>query len=301
MRATARYRVVHETHYRYASAVHLSRQLLHLTPRASAHQATLSHRIDVEPVPAEWHEYEDYFGNPVVQMAVHVPHRELRVRSESEVELSTRGPLPDPAASPPWEVVRGLLQGATREADPEAVSLVYESPCVQLTPGVLEYARASFPPGRPVVGALLHLTRCIRDEFEFDPEATSVSTPVREVLTRRRGVCQDFAHLQIACLRALGLAARYVSGYILTHPPPGRSRLVGADASHAWVSAWVPTLGWLDLDPTNDLVPDLEHVTLGFGRDFADVSPLRGVILGGGEHELEVRVDVAPLPGAGRP
>ena len=170
-----------------------------------------------------------------------------------------------------------------------------DSPFVAVRPAFREYAEPSFLPGRPLLEAVADLNERIYREFKYDPHFTTVATPLDEVLSERRGVCQDFAHLAIACLRSLGLAARYVSGYILTVPPPGRPRLVGADASHAWLSVFVPGLGWADFDPTNDLLPDLQHVTLAWGRDFSDISPLRGVILGGGEQKIDVRVTVEPI------
>ena len=200
----------------------------------------------------------------------------------------------------PWEAVRDRL--AYDSTDPQAEDLdatrfLFESPHVRIKHELVDYAADCFPPGRPVlVGAKALMAKIFR-EFTFDPEATTVSTPVLEVLENKRGVCQDFAHLMIACLRALGLAARYVSGYLLTEPPPGQPRLIGADASHAWVSVYVPgsTCGWVDFDPTNNLLPDTEHITLSFGRDFSDISPLRGIILGGGGAEPEVAVTVFPI------
>jgi transglutaminase-like putative cysteine protease len=177
----------------------------------------------------------------------------------------------------------------------EPAEFLFESPYVQLTPELAAFARTSFAPGRPLLAAAIDLMHRIHDEFTFDPSATSITTPVSRVLTERGGVCQDFAHLQIACVRSLGLAARCVSGYLLTDPPPGQARLVGADASHAWVSVWCPHYGWVDLDPTNAVLPDWRHVTTAWGRDYGDVSPLRGVVLGNSAHELYVGVNVAPV------
>lgn len=295
MAAIADYRVIHETHYRYDSVVHLSQQLLHLTPRPCPYQQCEAHRIEVDPAPAERYEREDYFGNRIVHVALETPHSHLLVHAESVVSVKPHAPAIDSFAALAWEQVRAQLQVPGSGPALDACQFAFESPFIRSSPALLEFAQASFGPGRSLVDALFELTQRIHDEFEFDPEATSVTTPLPQVLKERRGVCQDFAHLQIASLRALGLAARYVSGYILTTPPPGQPRLIGADASHAWVSVFVPDFGWIDVDPTNNLVPDTQHITLAWGRDFSDVSPLRGVILGGGEHELEVRVTVMPL------
>ena len=289
-----RYRILHETEYAYGSLVQLSRQLLRLSPRASPWQECLAHEIRVTPEPSEWAALDDFFGNPVIQFALQVPHRELLVQVESRVEVRSHAPQLDPAASVPWEEARDWLLHATGAAVLDPSQYLFASPHVPVTRELAAYARPSFPAERPLLAALLDLTKRIHDDFEFDAEATEVSTPVSTVLEDRRGVCQDFAHLQIACLRSLGLAARYVSGYILTHPPEGQERMVGADASHAWISVYCPDLGWVDLDPTNNLLVDTQHITVAWGRDFSDVSPMRGVILGGSQHELEVRVTVMP-------
>ncbi|TXH28821.1 MAG: transglutaminase family protein [Elusimicrobia bacterium] len=297
----ARYHVLHETHYTYASPVSLSRQLLHLTPRASAWQSCLNHRIDVEPAASATRSREDCFGNPITEVALEYPHDTLGVRAESLIEVlphlpvgATRGACP----SPEWEVVRDQLAYGQRPPLLTANRFQFESPCVRVKHEFAHYARDCFTPQRPLLDAARELTRRIFEEFEFDPEATTVATPVLKVLAEKRGVCQDFAHLMLSCLRSLGLAARYVSGYLLTTPPAGQARMVGADASHAWVSVYCPEVEggrWLDFDPTNNLMPDTQHVTLAWGRDFSDVSPLRGVILGGGAHELAVAVTMTPL------
>ncbi len=290
------YQVVHETLYRYESPVVLSQQLLHLTPRVLDFQALGEHRIAILPEPGETSTRDDYYGNPVTQIMLAAPHASLAVRAESMVSVQARAA---PAAAGAWEAVRGRLHGGDGAAPLEPMQFLYESPHVECFRDLALYAAPSFAAGRDLVDAALDLTRRIHADFTFDPKATSVSTPLREVLARRRGVCQDYAHFMIGCLRTLGLPARYVSGYILTAPPPGKPRLVGADASHAWVSAWCGTgggnAGWVDLDPTNDVLVSDEHVTLAWGRDFSDVTPMRGVILGGGEQKLEVRVTVTPL------
>ncbi len=291
----AHYRVRHDTHYRYEAPVLLSRQLLHLSPRACPWQHCESHRITIHPAPAERDERDDYFGNREVLFALEAPHTELVVHAESVVAVSPHAPDPRQAEAPPWEAVRARLRSPPDAAALDACQFLYESPLVRTSPGVLRFARPVFASHRPLLEAMVELTQRIHEHFEFDPDATTVATPLEEVLAHGRGVCQDFAHLAIACLRAHGLAARYVSGYLLTTPPPGQPRLVGADASHAWVSVFVPGLGWVDIDPTNNLLPDTQHVTVAWGRDFSDVSPLRGVILGGDEHEVEVEVTVEPL------
>jgi transglutaminase-like putative cysteine protease len=287
-----RYQVIHETVYRYESPVALSQQLLHLTPRVLPWQKREQHALRIDPVPAETAEREDYFGNPVTQVVLAAPHEQLKVRAESKVRVEKRPPAP---AAEPWEGVRERLRGTVSDGLAEPAQFLFESPHIEVFRELSSYASASFGRGRPILEAARDLTRRIHADFKFDPRATSVSTPLREVLAKRHGVCQDFAHLMIGCLRSLGLAARYVSGYILTVPPPGRPRLVGADASHAWVSVWCGGRenSWVELDPTNDCVVEDEHVTLAWGRDFSDVTPMRGVILGGGDQELSVRVTVA--------
>jgi transglutaminase-like putative cysteine protease len=291
-----RYDVLHETQYSYESPVVLSQQLLHLTPRVLDGQRLEAHRIDVEPAPAETATRDDYFGNPVRQFMLAAPHSALTVRAHSRIEVLGR-PAPPPAG--PWEALRDRLRSGGAGALLEPMQFLYESPHVEFFRDLAAYAEPSFAPGRELADAALDLMRRIHTEFKFDPKATSVSTPLREVLAKRRGVCQDFAHFMAGCLRVLGLPARYVSGYILTTPPPGKPRLVGADASHAWISVWTGGAGeassWLDLDPTNNMRVGDQHIALGWGRDFGDVTPMRGVILGGGDQELAVRVTVTPL------
>ncbi|EXI74929.1 MAG TPA: transglutaminase family protein [Candidatus Accumulibacter phosphatis] len=317
----ARYHILHETSYRYESPVSLSRQLLHLTPRDCNWQRCLEHRISVSPQPTAERERHDCFGNVVRELALEFPHDSLSVHAESTVEVVPHLPREAAAAlarstaaavvasgaprtpgylsaSPAWERVRDLLAYGAQPVLLDAACYQFESPYVRVKHEFVTYAGSCFTPRRPVLEAVQALMSRIYHEFEFDPEATTVATPVLEVLAQKRGVCQDFAHLMLSCLRSQGLAARYVSGYLLTHPPPGQPRMVGADASHAWVSVFCPELEggrWVDFDPTNNLLPDTQHITLAWGRDFADVSPLRGVILGGDAHELAVAVTVTPL------
>ena len=291
----ARYHVVHETRYTYQSAVTLSQQYLHLTPRSFTYQQTESHRIRVDPLEEEGADGTDYFGNSTRHIAITVPHKMLSVRAESTVALTPRYGLAQIQGTLPWESLRDMVHKDRNADTQEACRYLYASPHVNCSPELERYARISYTAGRPQLDAALELTQRIFDDFEFDDKATDISTPLEDVLKGRRGVCQDFAQLMIGCLRSLGLPARYVSGYILTHPPAGQPRMIGADASHAWVSVFCPGLGWVDFDPTNRCLVQCEHITLGWGRDFSDVTPMRGIVLGGGEQELVVRVTVNPL------
>lgn len=287
-----RLQVVHETHYSYSDAVVLSQQLMHLTPRPLPWQECHAHRISVEPTPSEYDKRVDYFGNQAAIALIAAPHRDLLVRVSSVVSVAPREKEALARPQTAWEAVREQARTS------DAAEFLYESPHVETWRELADFAAKSLARGRGALESALDLAHRIHQDFEFDRTATSVSTPLREVMKRRRGVCQDFAHLMIGGLRASGIPARYVSGYLLTDPPPGRPRLIGADASHAWISVWCGEAAeWVDLDPTNDCVVDDEHVTLGWGRDFGDVTPMRGVILGGGEQELEARVTVSPEAG----
>jgi transglutaminase-like putative cysteine protease len=295
----ARYRVEHETRYAYASSVSTSQHLAYLCPRQLPRQRVAWHDLAVEPRPSGSSRRRDYFGNVVDHFSVLKPHTELSVTAKSLVEVRAGESAPEPGASPAWEDVRDAFAAGGPALAGDAVEFAYASTYVAPAPELADFARRSFAPRRPLLDAAVDLMHTIHREFRFDPMATSITTPVSRVLVERRGVCQDFAHLLISCLRSLGLSARYVSGYLLTDPPPGQPRLAGADASHAWVSVHCPRAGWVDLDPTNDVVPSLRHVTLGWGRDYGDVSPLRGVILGGATPTLEVGVSVIPLDASG--
>lgn len=287
-------RVVHRTTYSYGDPVSTSHHEARVSPRESDHQRTVTHRIEIEPAPAHRRARFDYFGNRALYFSLSEPHRALDVVATSVVELRTPH-QPALASTPPWEQVRDRLATDARRDVLDAYQMTLESAFVKRLPELRDYAAPSFTAGRPVLEAVRDLCSRIHTDFVYDPRATEISTPIAQVLAQRRGVCQDFAHLMIGCMRAHGLAARYVSGYLLTRPPPGKEKLVGGDASHAWASAWVPEEGWFDFDPTNDVVPSEEHVTVACGRDFADVTPIRGVILGGGQHTLRVSVDVSPL------
>ena len=291
----ARYHVVHETQATYQSIVTLSQQFLHLSPRPFSYQHTEFHQIIVIPTEENSSDVVDYFGNITRHIAITTPHKVLLVRAVSTVTLSPRYNLEQIKDTPPWENLRDIVQQSKNSDYQEACRYLYTSPHVSCSPALESYASTSFTPGRALLDAALDLTHRIFDDFEFDDEATDISTPLEQVLAGRRGVCQDFAQLMIGCLRSLGLPARYVSGYILTHPPEGQPRMIGADASHAWVSVFCPDLGWIDFDPTNRCLVQSDHITLGFGRDFSDVTPMRGIVLGGGEQKLDVRVTVTPL------
>jgi len=288
------YRVHHVTRYDYETPVVLSAHLAHLLPRALPYQRVLTAGLRTDPAASWQRDGTDYFGNPVAWLFLDVAHQSFEVTAEATVDVGLPDP-PPPAATPAWETVRA----AARRGGPtawQAAEFLFDSPLAPANAEAAAYAAPSFVPGRPVLASLLELNARIYREFKFRAGVTTTATTIREVLNRRQGVCQDFAHLMIGALRGLGLPARYVSGYIRTLPPPGGRRRLGADQSHAWVGCWLgPEHGWVDLDPTNNLVVKEEHVVLGWGRDFRDVTPLRGVILGGSEHALSVRVELEPV------
>lgn len=293
-----RYRVEHHTAYRYSEPVMLSHQQLHLTPRPLDYQPVESHEVVIQPAPTQENRIIDAFGNPVTDIAIETAHSTLDIIARSRVTVRQRDPI-EPGNTPAWETVRDALSyRAAWHPEPailEATQFLFESPHARVKRSLRAYASDCFLPGRPILAAATALMAKIHDEFKFDSKATSITTPVLTFFEQKRGVCQDFTHLMISCLRSTGLAARYLSGYLLTHPAPGKPRRVGADASHAWVGLFVPGKGWIDLDPTNNLLPSVEHITVSWGRDFADVTPLRGVINGGGEQSLEVKVTVEPV------
>ncbi len=286
------YKVKHITRYRYQQPVTICHHVAHLLPREAARHIWNFSDLEISPA-AMRTDRLDYFGNRQTFFSIQEPHRELLVTSRGEVEITSpsTGLL---FSNPPWEQARASLFTTDFPDFGRVVQFTFESTKIMPTSEAAAYAAESFLPDRPIVEALEDLMHRIYRDFKFDSTATTVSTSVADIFRHRKGVCQDFAHLGIACLRAMGFAARYVSGYLLTLPPPGRPRLIGADASHAWFSAYVPELGWLDFDPTNDMIPADRHITIAYGRDFSDVSPLRGVILGGGKHTMHVSVDVAP-------
>ncbi len=287
-----RFAIAHRTAYRYSAEVSSSQSVVHLFPRATPSQRVIDAELSSAPTETERHEYTDAFGNTAVYLSLDVPHLEWIVEARSTVEVL---PVPPPALDVGWETVATGVRSAAY--GPDVVDMALASTDVPVAPELAGFASDAFPPGGGLVEGVRSLTRRIYEEFSFDTAATEVSTPVLTVLEQRRGVCQDFAHLAIGALRSLGLAARYVSGYLETDPPPGTPKLVGADASHAWLSVFVPGVGWVDADPTNGYLPEDRHITVAWGRDYTDVAPARGVVFGPpSTQELEVSVDVVRVP-----
>jgi transglutaminase-like putative cysteine protease len=287
------YDVRHRTTLSYEQVVSISHHVLHLEPRDTSKQRRLQFDLHIEPLPAQLSSSADFFGNQVHHLSLQEPHDELIVESRSRIDVTPREAPVVLQASPLWESLAAALAAADGTVL-EPLQFAFGSPYIALDREARDYALPSFTAGRPILEAAMDLTSRIFEDFEYQGGVSDVSTPVRQVLKMRKGVCQDFAHLEIACLRSIGLAARYVSGYLLTHPPPGQRKLVGSDASHAWLAVWAGELGWIDLDPTNNAMPDSEHITVAWGRDYGDVSPMNGFIIGGGAHTVTVGVDVAP-------
>lgn len=287
------YHVRHTTTYSYTEPVSLCQNEIHLTPRQTPFQACTGFQLEIAPQPILLRSRNDSFGNQVWYFSLEEPHQELRVTARSQVSVTQRD-FSLLESSPPWEQIRDQLHAADTP-DLRLISQYrFESRHVQFLAEARNYALVSFTAGRPILDAARDLTSRIFHEFEYAPTTTTVSTPTHEVMKVRKGVCQDFAHLQLTAIRSLGLAARYVSGYLVTVPPHGKPRLIGADASHAWLSIYCPGLGWIDLDPTNNMIPQERHITIGWGRDYSDVCPIQGVLTGGGPQGLNVSVDVAP-------
>jgi len=287
-----RYRIIHHTRYSYESPVTVCHYLARLAPRALPTQACPWHELEINPDPADRAVRNDCFGNTTVYFEMEGAHDSLEVISRSLVEISA-SPAPNPDITPSWEKIRDACLADKLTPAAEAGEFVYASTLITPAPVFAEYARSSFPAGKPILAGVCDLNHRINTDFKFDPAATDVATPVTQAFEKRRGVCQDFAQVMIACLRSIGLPARYVSGYLETLPPPGQVKLVGADASHAWISVWCgDEFGWMDADPTNDILPGERHITVAWGRDFSDVSPLRGITLGAGKQSLTVGVDV---------
>lgn len=293
--------IVHETHYDYAAPVSLAHHMTHLQPLEDSQQQLLAFELEVDPAPAQYHDSRDAMGNPQRHFSLVLPHDRLRVRASSCVRVQPRFGGLRPALSPAWDAVAESLRYVARAPLRPECEFAMPSPYVPRLEVLRDYAAPSLPPGRPVAEAALELMHRIHADYAYESDSTEIDTPLADVVAHRRGVCQDFAHLMAGALRMWGLPARYVSGYLLTHAPEGGAALLGADASHAWVQVWCPGTpgvpiggagaGWLDLDPTNDLVPGTGHVRLAVGRDYSDVAPLRGVIRGGGgSHTLSVAV-----------
>jgi len=319
-----KYRITHSTLYQYSQLVGLCQNEARLQPRNFWRQQCQSCHFDISPEPSDFHERIDFFGNHVTYFAVQQAHQRLMVTAISEVTVFPRNSTSDLANCLTWEQVRDQLQetpgkiqqqSQSQQQDFQRITQVQhqsqpqngyddlldaklyllDSPMVIASTELADYARSSFQPNRPLVQVVADLMQRIHIDFTYDPSFTTIATPLSDVLHFRRGVCQDFAHLAIGCLRAMGIAARYVSGYVETQPEPGKQRLVGADASHAWFAVYVPGTGWLEFDPTNNKLPFDQHITLAWGRDYTDVTPLKGIAFGGGQHTLSVSVDVLRL------
>jgi transglutaminase-like putative cysteine protease len=286
--------VSHRTTYSYRFPVVQSHHLVHLKPRQLPSQTLLHHSLLIEPAPVAKSELVDVFGNEACVLRLEDEHREFVVHARSTVDIVAQGP-PVLAESTPWETVAASARQSMPAVSVDVLQYLCVSRHAPVTDELRRFAQVAFTPKRAVLSGAMALTGHIFEGFTFDGRATDVSTPVAHVLQSRRGVCQDFAHLAIAACRSIGVPARYVSGYLMTRPPPGQTKLKGADASHAWFSVWSPDSGWMDFDPTNGIVPAGEHITVAYGRDYDDISPVSGVLLGGGEQTMTVAVDVEPV------
>lgn len=290
------YRIVHTTRYRYEEPVASSYNEAHLLPRSFARQTLVSASLGIDPPCRDYRDRQDFFGNTASYFALLDPHQEVTITATSEVRLLAPRRQLSFGDAVDWQEAARRLAEANDPDILDAAQYCLDSPMVRAVPALRDYATPSFTVSRPLAEAVADLMARIHTDFTYDPTATDIATPALEVLQQRRGVCQDFAHLAIGCLRSLGLAARYVSGYLETLPPPGKQKLQGADASHAWLQAYLPGAGWQDWDPTNNLQPASRHVTTAWGRDYSDVAPLKGVIYGGGDsHTVTVEVDVTAL------
>jgi len=288
-----RYQIIHKTSYSGSEPISVGHNEAWLTPRETETQTCLAHELRVEPTPSILSKRVDYFGNTVTQFSFNQGYQTLVVTAENEIELRE---IPREArTNVPWESVTADVLCFGTPADRAAYEFVFDSTRCRQRPEFAAYARTSFPAGRPVIAATTDLMLRINREFAYDPLATNVSTSVEQVFRQQRGVCQDFAHLMISMLRSLGIAARYVSGYLRTFPAAGRNQLVGSAASHAWLAAYCGPAGWVDFDPTNKQIPTTDHLTVAWGRDYSDVAPLKGVYIGGGSLRLEVEVQVTPV------
>ncbi|MFT7638963.1 MAG: transglutaminase-like putative cysteine protease [Pirellulaceae bacterium] len=288
------YEITHITNYEYGANAALCQNRAHLVLRDVFGQACKSCELQVTPTPSETSRSCDFFGNPVDYFAIFKKHRRLSITAVSVVDVN-KPVVPKASLTPSWKSVRDELEIRRDTAWIDASQYVHGSPHVPPLDELHDYAIPSFAAERPVLAGAAELCQRIFNDFTFDPVATDVQTPLETVFKKKRGVCQDLAHVQIGCLRSLGIPARYVSGYLRTAPPPGQQRLVGADASHAWLSVFCGDFGWVDLDPTNNMLPRNDHITVAWGRDYFDVRPVNGIFIGGGQHQLNVSVDVAPV------
>ncbi len=286
------YRIIHKTEYKYHEKVSLCHNIARLTPRSTDKQFCKKTTVKIEPEPDVLNEYEDFFGNKVVYFAIQKPHEKLTVTVTSDIQKNSPGIIEMKLyGNTPWEeVLKQIKEPKPDHFDARQYAL--ESPMISPIPEISLYASQSFYPGRPIFEATQDLMQRIFRDFKFVSGFTTIATPLSTVIAERKGVCQDFAHLAIACVRSVGLPARYISGYIETIPPPGKEKLTGVDASHAWFSVFIPNVGWTDFDPTNNQLPGDQYITNGWGRDYSDITPLKGVILSSGDHELSVSVDV---------
>jgi transglutaminase-like putative cysteine protease len=289
-----KYHITHRTIYEYAVPVAVSHHVARLEPLATPAQTPENFSLKIFPQPVLRKERSDYFGNHLCFFSVQENHQHLEIAATSRVTIRPK-PVPEPEDSPVWEEVAKLFCDPVAPEVIGPYQFVFDSPQVYASFDLADYARESFKTGMPLLAGALDLTRRIFKDFKYDSKATTVATPLEEVWEKRRGVCQDFAHLSIACLRSIGLSARYVSGYLRTRPAEGKEKLVGADASHAWFSIFCPRHGWNDFDPTNNLQVSEEHIAIAYGRDFGDVSPVAGILTGGGQHEVKVSVDVEEI------
>jgi len=286
------YDIAHRTTYKYDAPVASARCAMRLIPRNDRGQTLLSHRIELSPSAETLNERTDFHGNRVCEARILKPHTKLQIALAARVAVE-RAPPPAPALTPAWEIVRNAAYASDSLAASSPAQYIYASRFTPLFDAATHYAHESFSPGRPILEGAIELTQRIHADFAYDPDATHIATPIAQAFERRRGVCQDFAHIMIAALRGLGLAAAYVSGYLRTYAAPGQPRLEGADSTHAWVSVWCgPEFGFFDLDPTNAIVVGNDHIAIAIGRDYADVSPIDGVIIGAGDQDLDVSVDV---------
>ena len=289
-----KYKLIHKTTYEYSEQAALSQNELCLFPRNTNQQTCSKSLIKIEPKPSILDHTIDYFGNNIHNFMVKHPHDTLEIIAESFVETMAYQTIA-PFTTMSWESARDIIKAHQNIYDLDAYQYIFPSDFIHLSQELAEYALVSFTANRPVLEAALDFTERIYNQFTYDKNATRIDTPIFEVFKNKKGVCQDFAHFQIASLRSLGLAARYVSGYLETLPPPGKPKLIGADASHAWLSLYIPDIGWIDLDPTNNQIPGEQHVTVAWGRDYGDVTPVKGLIWGGGSHKLSVNVDLLTL------
>jgi transglutaminase-like putative cysteine protease len=288
------YRITHKTRYTYASPVSLCHSETRILPRNTDRQTCLKSMLVIEPEPAAYRERKDFFGNRVGYFAIQRAHDHLTITATSDAQVAPRN-SEALTGDTPWEAVRAQMASGADTATRDARLFTLDSPLTRRSQTQADYARPSFPSGRPALEATRDLMTRIHRDFAYVPGFTTVATPLEAVMEHRRGVCQDFAHVAVACLRSTGLPARYVSGYLETAPPPGKERLIGADASHAWFSVYTPSSGWVDFDPTNNIMPDDRHIIVGWGRDFLDVTPVKGIMFGSGTQLLTVSVDVAPI------